>query len=152
MQSVKIIKQHGNPSGLPVLTAYVDPDAPGETSDPLYAHYVSVATFAHFVVVSKDNTPFTLSTLAKWLYDNGFTSYTGTYMPCFTVFDIGTPSTPDNTFKLYTSVCVYSSDGTSIKLQQTNNTITYDDGKFTKTSQVQLRDMSTINDTVVEIK
>lgn len=30
MDAIKVIKKHGQPGGLPVMTVYVDPEAPGE--------------------------------------------------------------------------------------------------------------------------
>lgn len=73
MDSIKIIKKHGSPGGLPVVTAYVDENAPGEAEKKLYLHNISMGTFGHTIdIISNDSTPFSYTTLNKWLKDNGY--------------------------------------------------------------------------------
>ena len=65
MDSIKVIKKHGQPGGLPTVTVYVDADAPGESSDPVpkYLHTIRAgdasSTSNLIYIVSDSETPFT---------------------------------------------------------------------------------------------
>ena len=136
MDSMKLIKKHGSPGGLPVMTVYIDADAPGEVDTlQLYEHYITLNRWTHCVIVTRESTPFTLSTLAKWLYDNGkIAAGADKSIPCFNVFEASVPTTADNTFTLKKSREVYSTDGTNVKMYEDDYKITYSDGVFTLAS------------------
>lgn len=73
MDSVKIIKKYGQPSGVPVITAYVDEDAPGEAGQErkLYQHVITVKDCS-FTIINDDSKPWTLEKLKEFLILYGY--------------------------------------------------------------------------------
>lgn len=82
--------------------------------DTLYRHVIN-ETYAwiSFVIITKSNTPFTMQTLAKWLYDNGYDSMYNRYTA--SSHSGGSANTSG----------VYSTEGTSIKYITSNGQQAY---------------------------
>lgn len=82
--------------------------------DSLYRHVIN-ETYAwiSFVIITKSNTPFTMQTLAKWLYDNGYDSMYNRYTA--SSHSGGSANTSG----------VYSTEGTSIKYITSNGQQAY---------------------------
>lgn len=125
MDSMKLIKKHGNPGGLPVMTVYIDADAPGEAHAVKYLHSVDLSDRCIVTVVTEDSTPFTLETFAKWLYDNNYTNASG--KPPYKATGVYlSHDTAASSITFYTIMGVYSSNGTAIKLQTSTRTVSFD--------------------------
>ena len=146
MDSIKIIKKHGQPGGLPVLTVYVDEDAPGE-GQKLYQHRITRNQSGNswaVVIVSTDATPFTGATFAKWLYDKGFISYGGG-LP-IQQLEVNT-----NNGTLQNQEALFSANGTYISVRYTSYTPSITDNTLTYTTESTTALTSVIYDTVFEI-
>lgn len=127
MDSMKLIKKHGSPGGLPVMTVYIDADAPGEAHEVVkkYLHSIDISDRCVVTVVTEDSTPFTLETFAKWLYDNGYTYSLG--KPLYKATGVYLSHDQNNTtITFYTIMGVYSSNGTTLKLQTATRTVSFD--------------------------
>lgn len=119
MDAYKIIKKHGVPAGVPVVTVYVDEDAVGEYS-PRFNHHISLADIVIDIITS-DATPFTTATFAKWLFDNGYKipgSSSGRY-PVSNVYCY----TSNNIMYIEQLKGIASSNGTAIIYYRTTFTI-----------------------------
>lgn len=114
--------------------------------------------YGHYEILTKVKTQFTTSTLAKWLYDNNYRSrdaglaetIAGQYFLKQTVV----APADNNTFLVQTG-CLFSDDGTTLKLGSYRNTITYSDSKFTESGSWQgnvTSGLSLYNQSVVELK
>lgn len=151
MDSIKIIKKHGQPGGLPVVTVYVDENAPGETDSTLYAHYIKDAGGCLITIISKDNTPFTAVSLGSFLYENGINSADNAiWFPTSPQFS----NTAEGVRYTYRNK-IWGTSGASSNLKTENFgcPITYTDNKIvagdTTGSTVTI---SNIKDTIIEIK
>jgi len=83
MNAYKIIKKHGVPSGIPVITVYVDPEAPGEApgESKQYQHVIHCSSPLDLkvVIINNSNEPFTANSLIQWLTDKGYDSAQNLY-------------------------------------------------------------------------
>lgn len=76
MDSIKIIKKHGQPGGMPVATVYVDDDAPGESKD-LYLHRFQngeITPALSLSIVTNSETALGYQGLVTILQELGYTS------------------------------------------------------------------------------
>lgn len=136
MDAFKIIKKHGVPAGVPVITAYVDPDAPGEAQPlTLYQHII---TYGDNMVIINNNssTLFTLNTFAKWLYDNNYKSATNA-KSYYVIPHYDSITTANNTFTIIKHLGFFSDNGSRIYIATVKSTITFSDNTFSKVDSVE---------------
>lgn len=112
MDSIKIIKKHGQPGGLPTVTVYVAEDAPGEFGGEveLYLHQLTMPTtspFGSINIISKDKTPWVRADLVAFLKDNNYTSTSS----AFTLAPFSTAVVNSN--KIRTAVSIYYKESTN---------------------------------------
>ena len=144
MDSIKIIKKHGQPGGMPVVTVYVDEDAPGETK-PIYRHRITRTKSSYswsIDIFNDDPTAFTAASLAKWLKDNGYTSYGVSGYPIQQiVINYANGS-------LQTQETLFSSNGTTISMRVTTYSPVINESALTYTQESVTTTLSTIYDAV----
>lgn len=83
--------------------------------DTLYRHVINETySWISLTIITKSNIPFTMQTLAKWLYNNGYTSLYNRYTATNNSTSIGTITSG-----------VFSEDGTTIKYITSNGPQVY---------------------------
>lgn len=129
MDAIKIIKKHGTPGGLPVVTVYVDADAPGEAqaSEPLYVHEIQAGAMKA-QVVTKDSTAYTMTTFVKWLQDN---NHDATHSLVASGLDMSLVNS-GTTIALVVPQRFYADSNDKLKVNATRMEYTLADGVFTR--------------------
>lgn len=142
MDAMKVIKKHGAPGGLPVVTIYVDADAPGEDRT-LYEHHISVTNYGEVLcLISDSSTPLDASTLNTILKDAGYASYS-TALPI-------TTSIRMLTNKIYHGVGIYGTTNT-LYITTVTDTLSISEGSITSSSATSYSAVSSITDKVFKI-
>lgn len=109
MDAIKVIKKHGVPAGVPVITVYVDPNAPGERVT-MYGHRITTPGFNLYIITSTSE-PFTTASFAKYLYDRGFRDDSTIMAINKTTFS----QSGENKVRQQTLLGIFSNNGTQLK-------------------------------------
>lgn len=148
MDSIKVIKKHGQPGGIPVITVYVDEEAPGEVND-IYFHFIVTGLFS-FGIFTEDAEPYTTASFAKWLYDHGYTNATASNkrFPLTTTWE----SHSANKLTLVRAGGLASSNGTSIQVGTSSTDVSIVDGVLSFTTPTGQSSTTISNDIVYKLQ
>ena len=123
MDSIKVIKKHGQPGGIPVVTVYVDEDAPGEyTAVKKYLHTITLDAVCTVIIINESSTAFTKATFAKWLYDNNYKSAGAVYKVTGNSITVNV----EGNMVFDTMQGMYSNNETDIKITSSRKTLSFD--------------------------
>lgn len=150
MDSIKIIKKHGQPGGLPVVTVYVDEEAPGETK-ALYEHIICTGSIAVMAIITESGTAFTADSLADLLVASGFDSASNA-LPLWGVSGLSA-RTDGFSLRTYYSVYANATGSNRLRLRTNAQTVSLAEGVWTVQSPVaSTGDFTSFNDKIIPMR